>query len=114
MLRNVCDACEEVIGGEPVMRDYPEALLVIDDEVAVMYENLCPTCKSKLLAAVACFSSRKAAPRPAAPVHEPAAAEPPREEPPQEPAPQDVPREDARPLAEQVVKQYPVKLPNHG
>ena len=60
MLRNVCDCCGSVIDGEPSMnKEYPEALLVIDDEIIVMYENICQSCRKDLIGAVESIMSGK-------------------------------------------------------
>ena len=52
MLRRICGKCGEIIDGEPVIeKDYADAVLVIDDEIAAMYDDLCPKCKDALRSA---------------------------------------------------------------
>lgn len=49
MLRRICGACGSIIDGEPQLdKEYADAVLVIDDEVAEMYDDLCDKCKSRL------------------------------------------------------------------
>ena len=130
MLRNVCDGCGSVIDGEPVQKDYPEAILLIDDEVAVMYENLCNTCKKELRDSVARFASKRQEERESLAIKLMNSAEhivsgtvTPKspqvfdkavpnngngENPPLNPV-----TSDDRELANKVVKQFPIKLPKH-
>ena len=133
MLRNVCDRCNSVIDGEPVSKEYPEAMLLLDDEVAVMYENLCPECKSKLLMAVKMFGEREEQPKPKKTptesdgnsemkdcsrernvvLPENVKVDVKEDALPLNRVTTDDAQEQARPLANQVVKQYPIKLPKH-
>lgn len=128
MLRNVCDACEEVIDGAPVKKEYPEVVLLIDDEVALMYENICQTCREKLVFAVKNFKNGPRKQLEQEPAIE-ANAEPVirtnEKLESREVQPKAVPTDGndekrplenvttSQPLAEQVVKQYPVRLPQH-
>ena len=49
MLRRICGKCGEIIDGEPLIeKDYADAVLVLDDEIAAMYDDLCPNCKKAL------------------------------------------------------------------
>ena len=112
MLRNVCDSCNEVIDGEPVSSDDPEAVLLIDGEVFAMYENLCDKCKANLKAAVSRFGDAV----PAMPSAK--AKDTPQPEPPSENVAENVDdgagrhpsTKEVRELPEQVVRQFPVKL----
>lgn len=50
MLRRICNKCGSVIDGEPVVgKEYADAVVVIDDEIAAYYEDLCDRCKHRLL-----------------------------------------------------------------
>lgn len=49
MLRRICGKCGGIIDGEPLIeKEYADAVLVIDDEIAAMYDDLCPNCKNAL------------------------------------------------------------------
>ena len=48
MLRNVCDGCGKIIDREPIEKEYVDALLMLDGEPILIYDDLCDTCKSSL------------------------------------------------------------------
>lgn len=54
MLRRICSGCGSVIGGEPIIdKEYADAVLIIDDEIASIYDDLCDGCRGRLKHAVA-------------------------------------------------------------
>lgn len=119
MLRNVCDCCGAVIDGEPsIGKEYPEVVLLIDDEIEVMYENVCPECRQALTRAVKSVKfgtptryepKQEHVDKPKNEV-ESIVTEPEREH--EKPVPAEVELErEERPLANQVVKQFPINLP---
>ena len=117
MLRNVCCCCNEVIDGEPILeKEYPDVTLLFGEEVVVLYDDACDTCKEGIRKAVADFLTSKS-PQARAEVkkEEPAQAEKVEEKPPVvEEKPKAAPvRVDKDALPEQVTKQFPVNLPKH-
>ena len=124
MLRDVCDRCGKIIDGEPnINKEQPDAVLVIDDEVILMFDSLCPKCKRNLKENML----RKDAPAEYAP---PSIAEEPQHKEPEPPSPvvSEQPGQDVeeRPesaqnapqrlenLPNQVTKQFPIKLKPHS
>ena len=99
-------------------REYPDATLIICDEVELMYESLCQTCRAKLRAAVRDFAKPKTTPKKSEVVERKPAEEAEKSSAEPEPVQLEVaseveetkPAED-RPLANQVVKRFPIKLP---
>lgn len=53
MKRN-CDGCGKVIPGDAIESDYPDLAIYIGDceTPAYEYEDLCPTCRDKLICAI--------------------------------------------------------------
>ena len=57
MLKNVCSRCGRVIDGEPVLnKEYPDATLLLGEEVAVMYDDLCGECTDRIRRLVSDFA----------------------------------------------------------
>jgi len=49
MLRRICNICGEVIDGEPsVDKEYADLVLVMDDEIALIYEDVCDKHKAEI------------------------------------------------------------------
>lgn len=125
MLREVCDACGEIIDGPLVKREEPDATLLMGDEVVLMYDALCQTCKTELELAVRGFKNGKrhkvpVENRTSVDVTPPEATEEPKVVPKDvlcETAPQITPEPrkpvDKDSLPNQVTKQFPIKLPEH-
>ena len=50
MLRRICGRCGSIIDGEPDLeKEYADAVLVIDDEIAAIYDDLCDGCRVKMV-----------------------------------------------------------------
>ena len=127
MLRNVCDRCNEIIDGEPqIEKEYPDATLLIDDDVVVMFENLCDKCKDGLRRSVSDFT-RHPSPEPK-PTKEHPAAQATSTDDEKRPIPetatqaevdaikesakrQPLQKVDPESLPNQVTKQFPIHLP---
>lgn len=114
MLRDVCDRCGKVLDGEPhVNREYPDVTLLMDDEVVVMYECLCPNCRGKLMSAVRNLgdvpkrTDAKEVPKAESQKIDAAPAEESVEKPKAEP----LQKVDPDSLPNQVTKQFPINLP---
>ena len=130
MLRRICSKCNGIIDGDPVIeKEYADAVLVVDDEIAIMFDDLCDKCKSSLLAAVSSFkNANDETPRPAVKPQEEIIHAPTPEEPIVVKAPKqennepvsitgdDMPLDVDRPapteqdLPNQVTKRFPVKI----
>lgn len=49
MLRRICNICGEVIDGEPpIEKEYADLVLVMDDEIALIYEDVCDKHKAEI------------------------------------------------------------------
>lgn len=56
MLRRICGKCNSIIDGEPkIDKEFADAVLVIDDEIACIFDDLCPKCKAALRKSVETF-----------------------------------------------------------
>lgn len=117
MLRRICNICGDVIDGEPpIEKEYADLVLVMDDEIALIYEDVCDKHKAEIHSMLLNLGdkqhAKKPEPMPQQPKQESNAEQTVESESDEiEPEPAAcAPQPISEELPEQVTKRFPVKI----